>query len=216
MSFTNIKYQRIADIEEDMTSVQLLNPSDKSVLQSDDPSMYSDSRNTFCIGEDSTQEDGGGSRKYKQLGVLYKFTPTNHVPRLRLFDSNSSTGSLKSIIRKNCLIVITETRGDWNYIIYQEFEGWCQFSLRDEKIREALKPLEEYPRYWEWRGEDVFCCNGKLMFGSDFKLFIFTNILYVSASFIFIISVVPHMYEPELVMVSYLFQAYLDITNHTF
>lgn len=199
-----------------MTSVQLLNISHNDAVEGKDPSKSLESCNTFRFGEESTPEDNCDTRMYKQLGALYKYTPTKYIPRLRLFDNNSVNARLKAIIRKRSLIVIMETRGNWNYIIIREFEGWCQFSLRDEKIREALQPVEEYRRYWEWQGDDVFCCNGKVMIGSDFNFFIFSNILFLSVTLVYLVLVVPFMYEPETCTVSASRTLVTDMLTHSY
>jgi hypothetical protein len=196
MSFQSVKYQIIKDdFDTDMSLLQ-----DYSGKSGD----HREIRNSFFIGADAEKQDHLDSepRKFRDMGTLYLFTPTKTIPRLRLFDGHDLRASLKSIIRRETLLVLTESNGDWHYILCQEFEGWCQFSLNDSKVRQALKPTQEYPRYLEWKGDNVFLCGGKLMFGSDFNFFVFTNILFIISCMAYFIFVVPYMYEPELCMVS--------------
>ena len=45
-------------------------------------------------------------------------------------------------------------------------------------------PQEFFPqkkrRFQLWQGRNLFCCNGKVMFGSDFHIFVATNFLLVA------------------------------------
>lgn len=203
MSFQSVAYQRIEDASD--TDMALLQ--DHKGFSDDLSKSTSDhrDRNSFFIGADGENSDiiDSQSHKFRDMGKLYLFTPTKTIPRLRLFDGNHLRASLKCIIRRETLLVLTESKEDnWHYILCQEYEGWCQFSLSDSKVREALKPTQEYPRYLEWKGDNVFLCRGKLMLGSDFNFFIFTNILFVISCVAYFIFVVPFMYEPELCMVS--------------
>lgn len=124
------------------------------------------------------------------------------VPKLRLFDNKTLNSSLKAIIRKKTLLLIQPTGEDrWNYIIAGDVEGWCQLNVKDPTVAQAVRPIDSYRRYHEWKGLNVFFYHGKIMFGSDFNFFLGTNALYVLPSIVYFIFVVPEMYEPILTFI---------------
>lgn len=51
-------------------------------------------------------------------------------------------------------------------------------------MRKPNLPQEFFPqkkrRFQLWQGRNLFCCNGKVMFGSDFHIFVATNFLLVA------------------------------------
>lgn len=133
--------------------------------------------------------------------ILYYFKPFKIVPKLRLFDGKTLNSSLKAIISKNTLLIIIQSDEKWNYIITGEIEGWCQLNLNDINIKTALLPIITYRKYLEWKGNNTFLFNGNLMFGSDFKFFIGTNILYIIPTIFYFSVVAPYMYLPELTII---------------
>jgi len=136
--------------------------------------------------------------KYGTQGELYLFKPSTVIPRLRLFDGKTLHASLKAVVRKQSLLVITESDDNWHYILCGGVEGWCQFSFDDSNLSDVMIRMSEYGRYLEWKGNNKFFCNGKLMFGSDFYFFLFTNCLYIVPTVVYFALVLPFMYEPEL------------------
>jgi hypothetical protein len=188
-SFSAYNYEEIKDAED--------------MIEIDQGEAMSQNRDSNLI--DYRLTGSYASSKYSSNGTLYLFTPNRVIPKLRLFDGKTLQAPLKAIIREKCLIVITQTDENWNYILCREIEGWCQFNRTNETVKEALSRLPEYTRYQEWRGNNVFFFDGQLMFGSDFNFFVFTNILYTIPSLLFFLFVLPDIYLPELVGVSILF-----------
>jgi hypothetical protein len=186
------RYQRL-EIDENMTDLE----SFPNELSGDRHNRFSYQKSLEPTDENRTPGPHSGS------GSLYYYTPIKMVPKLRLFDGKSLNSSLKAILRKKTLLMIdSHASGDptdrWNYLITGEVEGWCQFNLNDENIQEAIRPLTRYRRYLEWKGINFFFFDGKIMFGSDFKFFLGTNILFLIPSFFYLLLIVPVMYQPIL------------------
>ena len=138
--------------------------------------------------------DGGSSSDIKSYGELYLFIPSKKFPKLRLFKTRSNTAPLKCIIRRKCLVVITESVDGWHYILCNELEGWCRMgNAAFSPNGGILTNLTFYRRYMEWGGNNSFFCDGRIMVGSDFNFFLFTNFLFITPSALFFVFVIPDM-----------------------
>lgn len=131
---------------------------------------------------------------------LFLFTPSTRISKLRLFKSRSNTAPLSCIIRRQTLVVITESIHEWHYILCRELEGWCRLDRAAfQDGGGVMKPLDTYKRHLEWEGNNKFFFGGKVMMGSDFKFFMGTNFLFIIPSLLFFIFVIPDMIRPVLV-----------------
>jgi hypothetical protein len=101
----------------------------------------------------------------------------------------------------------------WNYVVAGEIEGWCQLNIRNPYVSQAIRSVSSYRRYHEWRGLNFFFYHGKIMFGSDFYFFLWTNVLYVTPSLFYFIFVIPFMYQPLLSAVFMLLIFFYSLYN---
>lgn len=128
---------------------------------------------------------------------LYKFQPTQRMPVLKMFSSKRETSPLKAVVRKQCLLIVEGRVEGWWYIVAQGFEGWIRVNESERYLYLTRKPT--YRRYEEWRGNNNFILDGSLMFGSDARWFLFTNILISIPSGLFLFYVAPKMEQATFI-----------------
>lgn len=127
--------------------------------------------------------------------MLYRYEPSKLMPALKLYSARSETENLRCIIRKSTLLIVEhQDSSDWWYILAFGFEGWVL--VPENVASSSLTRKYEYTRYEEWKGNNMFCCGGSLMFGSDGRFFIFTNVLMAVPSILMVIFVTPDAYYP--------------------
>mmetsp|Transcript_38867 Transcript_38867/g.49622 ORF Transcript_38867/g.49622 Transcript_38867/m.49622 type:complete len:421 (+) Transcript_38867:89-1351(+) len=90
---------------------------------------------------------------------------------------------------------------NWIKVYYDRGqEGWLP--LRSENNVEELQQVHSYHRYQEWPGNNYFFCHGKIMFGSDIGIFIFTNCMIISAFLLFLCFTLPQFSKHFSILVS--------------
>ena len=57
-----------------------------------------------------------------------------------------------------------------------------------------------YKRWEEWKGNNVFLLDGRIIFGADARFFVFTNLITVIPAVCFLYQVVPNLYNPQQTM----------------
>lgn len=134
---------------------------------------------------DAEEEEG------QRVTQLYKFIPIQRVPMLKMFSQRRETSPLRAVVRKQCLIIVEIKVEGWWYIVAQGFEGWIKVNESESDLFLIRKPT--YKRYEEWKGNNNFIFDGMIMFGSDARFFIFTNILILLPSCLFLLNVAPKM-----------------------
>ena len=124
--------------------------------------------------------------------LLYRFKPSTSMPELRLYTSRASTAVLKATLRNSCLLVVSNQLGidkGWWYVHSQGFEGWTY--LGHDKEKRHVELCESLRRYEDWRGNNYFLWDGRIMLGSDAKLLILSNTLLLVPSICFFWYVLP-------------------------
>jgi hypothetical protein len=131
--------------------------------------------------------------------LLYKFKPSASMPELRLYTSRTSNAALKSTLRNDCLLIVNSqvgsTTGWWWYVYSQGFEGWVYIGGSDKEMRH-FEQCESIKRYEDWRGNNYFFLDGRIMLGSDAKLLLLSYSLILVPSFIFFWYVLPYPILP--------------------
>ena len=128
--------------------------------------------------------------------LLYKYEPSKQIPALKLYAAKNEKTTMRCVIRKTTLVIVEskEDHEEWWYILAQGYEGWAFLPV--ESVDSCMTRKDTYVRYEEWKGNNSFCCDGGCMFGADAKFFIFTNVLMVVPSILFILFVAPDAYYP--------------------
>lgn len=137
-------------------------------------------------------DEEGDDEQSMENPLLYRFKPTASMPELRLFTSRTSSAVLKSTLRNSCLLVASKQVGadkGWWYIHSQGFEGWAFLGHDREKSHVEL--CESLRRYEDWRGNNYFFWDGRIMLGSDAKLLIMSNAMLLIPSICFFWYVLP-------------------------
>eukprot|EP01041_Mallomonas_annulata_P012348 gene12348-25982_t len=110
------------------------------------------------------------SNNINNIGQLYRYTPSNLVPKLKIYSDKSLKSTLTAIIRRPSLIAVQEQDNNgWWHVIWWGLEGWIQLS--PQEIQKSMKLLHKYRRYQDWKGNNHFLCFGKVMLGSDILIF---------------------------------------------
>lgn len=131
---------------------------------------------------------------------VYLFTPSNNYLRLRLYKEKRRESSLHAIVRRRSLMIVITRSSDWWFIICIGFTGWCY--IPPECLTSGtIRPISKFRRYEDWKGNNYFFLNGKVIMGSDFKFFLFTNVFLISVSLSLFVLVIPYMQDPKNVII---------------
>lgn len=95
-----------------------------------------------------------GSPVPKQLATVFKFRPTSEIPKIRLLSSQTNIGlhvTLKAVIRRKAIVIVTEKRGDWWNCTSSGYQGWANITpiMIEKKV---LVQIESLQRHEDWRG----------------------------------------------------------------
>lgn len=112
---------------------------------------------------------------------LYHFNATAAQPQLMIYTSLLDTAKLRATIRRNALVIVDKKVNNWWSVHCCGFSGWTYMA----DMLSNMESVEAVRRHEDWRGNNYFFLNGKIMVGSDGKLFLFTNALILVPSFIF-------------------------------
>lgn len=145
----------------------------------------------------SDEDESMLHRLQRGSGRLFSFTPSKKIPKLRVYVDRKGS-CLKGNIRKKSLVVVVHTIDDWHYVVCDKLEGWCQVDTAYADREGVLTAIDQYHRHEEWKGNNRFFCGGKVMVGSDFNFFIFTNVVFIILSALFFAFVIPDMDHPIL------------------
>jgi hypothetical protein len=156
----------------------------------------------------SMMQDDSAWTESENEPTLWRFNPNEYKPLLRLYSNRTQDAAMKATIRRCSLLIRTKIEGDWWYIVCAGFEGWVYLGNDnidiDSKTKGILmERLYEVRRYEDWRGNNYFFLGGRVMIGSDAKMFCLTNALIFMPSALFFGCVLPRlnwyywMYHPN-------------------
>jgi hypothetical protein len=99
----------------------------------------------------------------KEVATVFKFRPTSEIPKIRLLSSQTSIGlhvTLKAVIRRKAIVIVTERRGDWWNCTSSGYQGWANISpvMLEKRV---LVQIESLQRHEDWRGQlsaTIFVC----------------------------------------------------------
>lgn len=198
MSLKGVKYQRITD---------------KSV---DDFEMSGDKRKALDHQEFLEIDSNGITMSQLSGDYLHYYNPNSQLSYIRVHEDKDINSPLRGIIRRRGLIVISQVEDSFCHVVTEQIEGWARMSLQNPNVQSAITRVRQYPKYYEWKGNNEFFCNGSIMFGKDVNVFLFTNILFIIPSVIFFAIVAPQMYFSIFWMVNYFLLYILFFTIHIF
>lgn len=89
-----------------------------------------------------------------QPATVFKFRPSTDYPRIRLLSSPTTIGvhvTLKAVIRRKSIMIVTDRQGDWWNCTSCGYQGWANITqeMLDKKL---LIPIEDLRRHEDWRG----------------------------------------------------------------
>ena len=97
---------------------------------------------------------------------VFKFKPSTEFPKIRLLSSPTTMGvhvTLKAVIRRKSIVIVTEKQGDWWNCTSCGYQGWANIT-HDMLYKRTLIPIEDLRRYEDWRGSytnnEYFVMNG--------------------------------------------------------
>jgi hypothetical protein len=113
--------------------------------------LASSSNRAFVTDLESLQ----GSPVPKEVATVFKFRPTSEIPKIRLLSSQTSIGlhvTLKAVIRRKAIVIVTERRGDWWNCTSSGYQGWANITSAMIEKR-VLVQIESLQRHEDWRGK---------------------------------------------------------------
>jgi hypothetical protein len=133
--------------------------------------------------------------------VVYYFTPQPLYPSIKCFSHQSMTAQVQSVIRSPAYLILNEKDNSWAYVICGAQEGWIKVEPFMLQSHGPLQRCESVDLYKDWKGKAVFWFRGRLMLGSDAKLFYMTNVWYLVTVATAFYAIIPNMYYTNLFMV---------------
>lgn len=128
------------------------------------------------------QNNVNENRKPMIVGELYEFTPCRELSYLLLYRSPSTNNRFSWVIRKKAIVMVLKRSGNFTLIAGQGNEGWLFLSenlLNDPKI---FCPITNYKKYQDWKGDNYFYFNGRLMLSRDKSVFFLSLFLILSST----------------------------------
>ena len=89
-----------------------------------------------------------------QPATVFKFKPSTVYPKIRLLSSPTTMGvhvTLKAVIRRKSIMIVTDRQGDWWNCTSCGYQGWANIT-HDMLEKQILIPIEDLRRYEDWRG----------------------------------------------------------------
>lgn len=132
--------------------------------------------------------------------IIYRYHPTKAFPKIRLYSDRSQDAALRAIIRRSSLIIVTDKQGDWWHITASGYSGWTNIAPVSSRECDVLnvEAVTAVRRYEDWRGNNHFYADGRIMLGSDARFFFVTNVLLVVPMALFFGFIIPDYYGTQL------------------
>eukprot|EP00605_Chrysophyceae_sp_TOSAG23-4_P002459 GSChrysophyteH1.ASY1.ANO1.2718.1 assembled CDS len=122
------------------------------------------------------------------LPQLWAFHPGRTQQALHLYTSRFSDAALKARINRRALLITIKKEDRWWYVHCCGFEGWLYI---DDSF--PVKQVYHVRRYEDWRANNWFLFGGRVMLGSDARMFCATNMLIFVPSMLFFWCVLPRL-----------------------
>jgi palmitoyltransferase ZDHHC9/14/18 len=136
--------------------------------------------------------------------AVFKFSPTRSLSKIRVYDDKSVHAALRAILRRRSLVVVISRDREWWHISVHGVEGYAHVPNWTPD-NDALKEVEFFNGYEEWKGSNTFLCKGRMIMGSDANFFFFTNALIIAPSlicFVFVLPSIPNAIAWEIICIS--------------
>eukprot|EP01032_Pedospumella_encystans_P007672 gene7672-9178_t len=133
-----------------------------------------------------TEETQGN---FLDVGQMYIFHPARHYSKLTLCKTQS-TADPSVHIKRPAVFVVIERKGTWRNVSCSGHQGWINVSDGQEGSK-VFEKVSTFRRYQDWRGNNLFFSEGRVMLGSDGKFFMATNGVASIVIYLFYAYVVP-------------------------
>lgn len=143
--------------------------------------------------------------------VVYRYYPTPAFPKMRLYFDRTEGASLKAIIRRSSLIIVSERLGDWWFVTASGYSGWANTASTSGHQGDSLhvERVHTIRRYEDWRGNNHFFCDGRVMLGSDARFFGVTNVLLLLPTLLFFTCIMSDFVHTRAGLTAFVFMALL-------
>ena len=137
--------------------------------------------------------------------LIYRYHPTKAFPKIRLYYDKTEDAPLKAIIRRSSLIIVTDKIGDWWHITASGYTGWANTAPVSSREADLLRveAVQSIRRHEDWRGNNNFLLDGRIMLGSDARFFFVTNVLLIAPASLFFVFVISDFYDTSLGFAAY-------------
>jgi hypothetical protein len=136
------------------------------------------------------------------IGHVYRFHPCNNLPKLLLYRSPIAECKNAFVIRRQSLLIVLGVEKNYHRISCAGCIGWLNLGrdlLNDVKV---FQPVERYRAYEDWRGNNYFLLQGKLMLGSHGIFFLVSLLNITVFSIIFFYYIMNKVANAQLLLVS--------------
>jgi hypothetical protein len=151
------------------------------------------------MSEDTYLLEKGATTAFLNPGQLWMFYPQEYFSRLTLCRTRS-TDAPAVHIKKRAALAVLERMGTWRYVICSGFTGWINVADNQAQSKVFVR-TPTIQRYMDWKGTNIFLFGGRVIMGSDGKLFLFTNIMAVLVTYLFFWHLAPKAPHSRIFMV---------------
>ena len=145
------------------------------------------------------------SHLYRNVDLLYKFTPKPNFPNLPCFSTQSNASLIQCIVSEQSFVLLNRKDNNWHYLISGRLEGWVQLDESYFADSGPLRRVDKLVLYEDWKGNALFLFNGAVMLGPDYKYFFAANLMYIAVFFAYINSVVSYMTDRKIIEVKFFY-----------
>ena len=144
-----------------------------------------------------------------QIGQLYRFHPSEDLPKLLLYRSALKSCTDAFVLRKSTIFVVLGRQENMYKVICAGCEGWINQDIKVLLDRRKFESLKDYRGYEDWQGQNYFLCQGRFMLGSHGHVFVFSLLYIALYSGIFFFYVVKEHDQSQALVVCLILALYL-------
>lgn len=114
-----------------------------------------------------------------KIGQLYRFNPNSNIPKLLIYHSPQADCRNAFVIRRRSILIVLGKDSQYYKVACSGCIGWVSLApalLADQTV---FQPIDGYRCHEDWRGNNHFFLQGRLMLGSH-AMFFLAALLYIA------------------------------------
>jgi hypothetical protein len=168
-------------------------------------SMLANNNGSIEMDSLVVSEAGGHDDQHKpflNVDVLYLFQPMPGFRNIKCYSHKSLTAPVQCTVVARVHVLLNQKKDNWSYLISGRDEGWVKLDESYFGPNGPLTRVETFRKYEIFPGRARFLFGGRVMLGSDARMFLLTNILYIATMMLAAVAVFPNVSNHAVYAVS--------------